>query len=217
MVGGSQCDSIVETQDSIINNIFPYTSHLRYDFNWVSPTVKSSLRDEEPSVTWHTSMSSATSRLQYSRLARCSLRNTPYCASAFCSLYHPPDAVTNAPFEGRLKYHLLFVFTKPHEFEIIITNFWFLIVAYVERINAFTTVVLPKWRQSARELPTTKSGVFGHSPLVVPKEIIALFACLISLTTTPTHTPCIAHRARSCSLPPWEREVRLRISFVLLR
>ena len=46
----------------------------------------------------------ATFQLQYSRLARYSLRDTPYCASAFRSLHRPPDAVTNAPFKGRLRY-----------------------------------------------------------------------------------------------------------------
>ena len=43
----------------------------------------------------------ATFQLQYSRLARYSRRNTPYCASAYCSLYLPLAALTNAPFEGR--------------------------------------------------------------------------------------------------------------------
>ena len=43
--------------------------------------------------------------------------------------------------------------------------------------------------------------VFPCFPLAVPKEIFALLACSISLTATPTRTPCIAHRARSCSLP----------------
>ena len=43
--------------------------------------------------------------------------------------------------------------------------------------------------------------VFLCFPLAVPKEIFALLACSISLTAAPTRTPCIAHRARSCSLP----------------
>jgi len=65
----------------------------------------------------------ATFQLQYSRLTRYSLRDAPYCASAYCSLHLPLAALTTAPFEGRHKKHQIccsfFTFCKANsEFRI---------------------------------------------------------------------------------------------------